>query len=133
LVPGNRWQTRGHKIRLTKNVYASTLLPIPLANPTMYTIKFVAGVVGDLAALRPYDRRRVLDRIDAELGDAPIAATRNRKLLPGLQPPWDQELPIWELRVGEYRVFYDVQEQARLVTVRAIRLKPPHKTTEEIL
>jgi hypothetical protein len=43
----------------------------------MYTIKFVAGVVGDLAALRPYDRRRVLDRIDAELGDAPIAATRN--------------------------------------------------------
>lgn len=59
--------------------------------------------------------------------------TRNRKLLPGPQPPWDQELPIWELRVGEYRVFYDVQEQARLVTVRAIRLKPPHKTTEEIL
>jgi mRNA-degrading endonuclease RelE of RelBE toxin-antitoxin system len=99
----------------------------------MYTIKFVAGVVGDLAALRLYDRRRVLDRIDTELGDAPIAETRNRKLLPGLQPPWDQELPIWELRVGEYRVFYDVQEQARLVTVRAIRLKPPHKTTEEIL
>lgn len=63
----------------------------------MYTIEFVAAVVGDLAALRPYDRR------------------------------------FWELRVGEYRVFYDVQEQARLVTVRAIRLKPPHKTTEEIL
>jgi len=59
--------------------------------------------------------------------------TRNHKMLPGLQPPWDQELPIWELRVGEYRVFYDVQEQARLVTVRAIRLKSPHKTTEEIL
>ena len=37
------------------------------------------------------------------------------------------------LRVGEYRVFYDVQEQARLVTVRAIRLKPPHKTTKVIL
>ncbi|MBM4013230.1 MAG: hypothetical protein FJ275_09570 [Planctomycetes bacterium] len=99
----------------------------------MYTIEFVAGVVSDLAALRPYDRRRVVDRIDTELRDSPTAETRNRKLLPGLQPPWDQELPIWELRVGEYRVFYDVQEQARLVAVRAIRLKPPHKTTEEIL
>ncbi len=99
----------------------------------MYTIEFVAGVVSDLAALRPYDRRRVLDRIDTELRDSPAVATRNRKLLPGLQPPWDQELPIWELRVGGYRVFYDVQEQVRLVTVLAIRLKPPHKTTEEIL
>ena len=77
----------------------------------MYTIEFVAGVVSDLAALRPYDRRRVLDRIDTELHDSPTAETRNRKLLPGLQPPWDQELPVWELRVGEYRVFYDVQEQ----------------------
>ena len=48
-------------------------------------------------------------------------SNRERKLLPGLQSPWDQELPIWELRVGEHRVFYDVQEQARVVTVRAIR------------
>lgn len=59
--------------------------------------------------------------------------TRNRKLLVGLRPPWDQELPVWELRVGDYRVFYDVQEQPSLVTVRAIRFKLPHKTTEEIL
>jgi mRNA-degrading endonuclease RelE of RelBE toxin-antitoxin system len=41
--------------------------------------------------------------------------------------------PVWELRIGEYRVFYDVDEQASLVMVRAIRQKPPHKTTEEII
>jgi hypothetical protein len=29
--------------------------------------------------------------------------------------------------------FYDVVEADRLVIVRAVRKKPPHKTTEEIL
>jgi len=99
----------------------------------MYTIEYASGVVDDLAGLRPYDRRRVLDLIDSELAHAPGSQTRHRKPLVGLRPPWDQELPIWELRVGDYRVFYDVQEQPPLVTVRAIRFKPPHKTTEEIL
>jgi mRNA-degrading endonuclease RelE of RelBE toxin-antitoxin system len=41
--------------------------------------------------------------------------------------------PVWELRVGEYRVFYDVDEVGGQVVVRAVRRKPPHKTTEEIL
>lgn len=41
--------------------------------------------------------------------------------------------PVWELRVGEYRVFYDVNEGTSVVMIRAIRHKPPHKTTEEAL
>jgi len=41
--------------------------------------------------------------------------------------------PIWELRLGEYRVFYDVDEAKSSVTIRAIRHKPPHKRTEEVL
>jgi hypothetical protein len=75
----------------------------------------------------------VLDHIGSELLHAPGVQTRNRKPLVGLRPPWDQELPIWELHVGDYRVFYDVHAQPPLVTVRAIRFKPPHTTTEEIL
>ena len=55
------------------------------------------------------------------------------KILVGLIPPWDHEPPIWELRSGEFRVFYDVNETDSRVTVRAIRRKPPHRTTEEIL
>ena len=50
-----------------------------------------------------------------------------------LVPPWTAEPPIWELRVGDYRVFYDVSEADITVYVRAIRVKPPGKTTEEIL
>ena len=51
----------------------------------------------------------------------------------GLTPPWEHVEPVWELRVGEFRVFYDVSEEESRVIVRAIRRKPPHKTTEEIL
>ncbi|MBI4442858.1 MAG: type II toxin-antitoxin system RelE/ParE family toxin [Acidobacteria bacterium] len=48
-------------------------------------------------------------------------------------PPWQHAEPVWKLRIGEYRVFYDVDEVAATVLIRAIRHKPPHKTLEEIL
>jgi mRNA-degrading endonuclease RelE of RelBE toxin-antitoxin system len=67
------------------------------------------------------------------LAHQPATKSRNRKILKGLVPPWEHGESVWELRVGEFRVFYDVDEKATLVTVRAIRHKPPHKTTEEIL
>ena len=41
--------------------------------------------------------------------------------------------PVWELRVHEYRIFYNVDETASEVVIRAVRRKPSHKTTEEIL
>jgi len=63
----------------------------------------------------------------------PTRRTRSRKPIIGLAPPWEHEDPVWQLRVGEHRVFYDVDEAGSVVTVRAIRYKPPHKTTEEIL
>ncbi|MGB4781205.1 type II toxin-antitoxin system RelE family toxin [Candidatus Methylomirabilis sp.] len=56
-----------------------------------------------------------------------------QKMLVNLVPPWDAVPPIWELRVGEYRVFYDVSEEDKTVFVRAIRRKLPGKGTEEIL
>ncbi len=59
--------------------------------------------------------------------------TRNKKKLVGLVPPWEHVEPVWELRVGEFRVFYDVDEVEARVVVRAVRRKPPHKATEEIL
>ena len=99
----------------------------------MYTIEFAAGVAEDLADLRAYDSRRVLDQIEDQLSDQPAEVTRNRKPIVGLVPPWEHQEPVWELRVGEHRVFYDVDESERRVIVRAIRHKPPHKTTEEIL
>ncbi len=99
----------------------------------MYAIKYADSVARDLAGLRAFDRKRILDQIDEQLSYEPTRRTRNRKIIPGLKPPWEYEEPVWELRIGDYRAFYDVDEAAQQVTVRAIRLKPPHKTTEEIL
>jgi mRNA-degrading endonuclease RelE of RelBE toxin-antitoxin system len=99
----------------------------------MFTIEYAEGVLEDLKELRATDRKRVLDKIDEQLQDNPAQQTRNKKILVGLKPPWEHEEPVWELRVGTYRVFYDVDEEEQRVIVRAVRTKPPHKTTEEIL
>jgi mRNA-degrading endonuclease RelE of RelBE toxin-antitoxin system len=53
-------------------------------------------------------------------------------MLSGLIPPWEQVRPVWQLRVGDLRVFYDVDESTRVVIVRAVRRKEI-KRTEEIL
>lgn len=99
----------------------------------MYRIEYAEGVAGDLASLRTYDRKQILDQLEEQLKYEPTKKTRNRKPLPGLIPPWEYIEPVWELRLGAYRVFYDVDEKTSLVKIRAIRYKPPHKTTEEIL
>jgi mRNA-degrading endonuclease RelE of RelBE toxin-antitoxin system len=98
-----------------------------------FAIEYAESVADDLAALRPFERNQVLDRVEEQLTHQPTQETRNKKRLVGLKPPWEHVEPVWELRVGEYRVFYDVDEGANQVVVRAIKRKPPHKTTEEIL
>jgi mRNA-degrading endonuclease RelE of RelBE toxin-antitoxin system len=99
----------------------------------MYRIEYAEGIAEDFALLRAYKRKQILDRLEKQLRYEPTKRTKNRKPLPGLIPPWEYIEPVWELRISEYRVFYDVDEQLGLVMVRAIRHKPPHKTTEEIL
>lgn len=99
----------------------------------MYDIRYAKDVPEDLRRLRPAQRTQILDRIDAQLTYQPTEQTRNRKILVGLVPPWEHEEPVWQLRIAQFRVFYDVDEAAAVVTIRAIRHKPAHKTTEEIL
>ena len=86
-----------------------------------------------MAGLRAFDRKQILDDIDEQLTHEPVQATKRKKIVRGLKPPWEHAEPVWELRVGEFRVLYDVNEAASQVTVRAVRHKPAHKTTEEIL
>jgi len=58
--------------------------------------------------------------------------TRLRKQLPNLAPSFEYEPPVWQLRVGVFRVFYDVDDLAGEVHVRAVRRKKPHQRTEDI-
>ena len=99
----------------------------------MWAIRFARDVERDLKILPAHQRRALLDAIELQLSHEPDVATRNRKLLVNLIPPWIAEPPVWELRVGRFRVFYDIAVEERTVFVRAVREKPPGKTTKEIL
>jgi mRNA-degrading endonuclease RelE of RelBE toxin-antitoxin system len=89
--------------------------------------------VQELASIRPFDRRRIITEIREQLTDQPGVPTRRRKCLVDLAPTFEYEPPIWELRVGVFRVFYDVQDDERQVQVRAVRRKERSQRTEEIV
>ena len=99
----------------------------------MYDIEFSESVEKELSEIRQFHRNIILDGIEKQLSHQPDVETRNRKMLENLIPTFKAVPPIWELRIGEYRVFYDIGKEEKKVFVRAIRKKPPHLTTEEIL
>ena len=99
----------------------------------LFAVVFSEGVKDDLGGFRAYDRRILLQAIETQLKHAPHVETKNRKLLHNLVPPFEAVQPIWQLRVGIFRIFYDVNEAEHQVFVRAIRRKPAHVKTEEIL
>jgi mRNA-degrading endonuclease RelE of RelBE toxin-antitoxin system len=98
-----------------------------------YEIELTSLAVNELKAIRVYDRRRIVDEIKKQLSHQPTVATRNRKCLDAASPGFEHVPPVWELRVEDYRVFYDVNEAAQKVYVRAVRLKEPEQTTEDII
>jgi mRNA-degrading endonuclease RelE of RelBE toxin-antitoxin system len=94
--------------------------------------------IADLAAdelreIRVFDRRRILDGIHSQLQNQPTLVTRNRKRLDGVAPSFEHVPPIWELRVGEFRIFYDVDESRTIVAIRAVRRKQVGQTTEDVI
>jgi mRNA-degrading endonuclease RelE of RelBE toxin-antitoxin system len=99
----------------------------------MFEVRFSAGVEEDLKKVKAFDLRKIFDEIEVQLKTRPLETSKRKKILDNLIPPFEAVLPIRELRVEEYRIFYDVDEKKAVVFVRAIRRKPPHKTTEEIL
>ena len=99
----------------------------------MYKIRIAEDVEEDLAKIPVYYRKQIMDAMERQLSDTPDTLTKNRKLLSNLVPPLEAVQPVWELRVGDYRVFYDVSTEEAVVYVRAVRKKPPGRKTEDIL
>lgn len=69
-----------------------------------YEIAFADAVKAHLQVLTAGQRATVLDAIERQLLNEPMAETRNRK------PLRPNPIAPWELRVGTLRVFYDVNE-----------------------
>jgi mRNA-degrading endonuclease RelE of RelBE toxin-antitoxin system len=88
--------------------------------------------VRELESLRAYEQRRLVDEIRSQLTHEPGVSNRRRKCLVDLRPSFEHEMPVWELRVGDLRVFYDLHEVEKRVHIRAVRRKRASQTTEDI-
>jgi mRNA-degrading endonuclease RelE of RelBE toxin-antitoxin system len=88
-----------------------------------YEIEFTRQAYGHLKAVRRFDRNTILDAVKEQLTYAPTEETQNRKLLR------DNPLADWELRVGQHRVFYDVDTDNRRVRILAVGVKDRNKLT----
>jgi len=81
----------------------------------MFTLEFTDSAIGDLRYLEKPEQRYILIALKLQLTKDPQVQTRNRK------PLRPNELATWELRVGAFRVFYDVE--GRTVRVKAVGWK----------
>ncbi len=97
-----------------------------------YQIILTNLAADELRSFRAYDRRRIVGEIDKQLVHQPRTETRNRKPLE-IHPEFEYEPPVWELRIDEFRVFYDVNETEQAVFIRAVRRKSHGQTTEGII
>jgi mRNA interferase RelE/StbE len=70
-----------------------------------FEIEVTREAESDLDKIRPFYRRQILDAVESHLQHAPTRASRSRiKRLRSFQSP------EYRLRVGDFRVFYDVNE-----------------------
>jgi mRNA-degrading endonuclease RelE of RelBE toxin-antitoxin system len=86
-----------------------------------YQIEFSEDALDHYRQLTARERSLLADAIDEQLVDEPTIPTRRRK---HLRP---NQLAEWELRVGDFRVFYDVEEESVVVVVVAIGVKERDK------
>ena len=84
----------------------------------MYTIEFTPAAREDLRHFKKYEQNIIIEAIETQLLYQPTIETTNRFRR---HPP---EIADWELRVGDYRVFYNVEESVQIVRVERVGEKP---------
>ena len=70
-----------------------------------YQIEYTDAAIEHLKTLTTRQQRIVLDAVDEQLKYEPLVEMRNRK------PMEPNSLATWELRIGNLRVYYDVEEK----------------------
>ena len=87
----------------------------------MFEIEFTLEAVEDLRSFRKSDQQQIIDAIGSQLAHQATRQTRNRKRL---RP---NQLAEWELRAGDFRVFYDVDAEKAVVKIEAVGYKQGSK------
>jgi mRNA-degrading endonuclease RelE of RelBE toxin-antitoxin system len=80
----------------------------------MYDIEFTADAHKDLQWFTVREQREIVNGINTQLLYEPTITTTNRKQL---KP---NQIAVWELRIGEFRVLYNVDEIVRIVEIQRI-------------
>jgi len=88
-----------------------------------FEIQFTQTAADHVRTYRKFDQQIILDGIEVQLQSEPTTESRNRKRLT------ENELSDWELRVQDFRVFYDIvaEENRQIVKVKAVGHKEHNK------
>ncbi|MEQ8537167.1 MAG: type II toxin-antitoxin system RelE/ParE family toxin [Coleofasciculus sp. D1-CHI-01] len=87
----------------------------------MFEIELTDQAIEDLQWFKKHQQNVIIDGIETNLGYEPATETRNRKRL---RP---NDTAEWELRLGVYRVLYNVEEKVRIVSIERIAAKQRNK------
>ena len=84
----------------------------------MYEVEFTPEAVRDLRYFKKFEQNAIVDAIETQLIYEPTVETKNRFQR---NPP---DIAAWELRVGVFRVFYNVDDIVQIVSIERIGKKP---------
>lgn len=86
-----------------------------------YDVEYSEAAIEHIRALPAEWRANVMDRLERRLGHEPNVVTRHRK---PMDPDRRMFVAPWELRLGDVRVYYAVEEEPRpKVIVIAVGIK----------
>ncbi len=83
----------------------------------IYQIEITDDAKTDMSFFEMYERKIILAGIKEQLTHEPLKETKNRKKLR------DNPIAAWELRIGRYRIFYEVNKHIVTVTVVSVAMK----------
>jgi mRNA-degrading endonuclease RelE of RelBE toxin-antitoxin system len=80
----------------------------------MYNVEYSPEAAQDLKWFSKREQKIILDGIDDNLRYEPAVETRNRKQM---RP---SDVAEWELRLGDFRVLYNIDESVRIVEIQRV-------------
>jgi mRNA-degrading endonuclease RelE of RelBE toxin-antitoxin system len=87
----------------------------------MFSLAFTPSALEDIGQFRKHEQVIIFDKIEEQLSHQPDVETRNRKRL---RP---NQVAEWELRIAQYRIFYDVDSESKSVEVKLVAYKKGNK------
>ncbi len=83
----------------------------------MFESEFTPESLDDLKFFKKHEQVEIIEEIETQLSYEPTFETKKRKRL---RP---NEIAEWELRIGKFRVFYNVEKKELMVSIEAIGFK----------